>query len=111
MKQVDETRSKPAKRRPAMDPDARENQLISLAVDLAEERLRKGTASSAEVVHFLKMGSRKERLEREAKSKEIELLTAKTEAIKAAQNSAELYEKAIKAMQLYQGVRDDGTDV
>ena len=51
--------------RPALTPEARENQLVSLAVDLAEQQLRDGTASSQVITHYLKLGSTKERLEKE----------------------------------------------
>lgn len=37
--------------RPALTPEARENQLISLASDLAEKQLREGTASSQVITH------------------------------------------------------------
>ena len=52
-------------RRPALTPEARENQLISLAVDLAEKQLQEGTASSQVITHYLKLGSTKERIEKE----------------------------------------------
>ena len=64
------------KRRAAMSPEARENQLISEAVDLAEEQIINGTASSQVITHFLKLGSMKERLEREKLQNENELLNA-----------------------------------
>ena len=51
--------------RPALTPEARENQMIALAVDLVEQRLLDGTASSQETTHFLKLGSMKNRLEME----------------------------------------------
>lgn len=95
------------KQRPATNPDARENQLIALAVDLVEERLRKGTASSAETVHFLKMGSTKERLAREKEEEEIKLLKAKTEAIQSAKQVEELYKEALTAMRTYSGNNGD----
>ena len=44
------------KTRPALTPEAREKQLVALAVDLVEKRLREGTASSQEVTHILKPG-------------------------------------------------------
>ena len=62
-----------SKRRPATSPEARENQLISLAVDLAEQQLMKGTASSQVITHYLKMGSTKEKLEKEILEKDPEL--------------------------------------
>ena len=89
--------------RPALSPEARENQLIALAVDLVEQRLLEGTASSQETTHFLKLGSMKNKLEMEKMREENELLKAKTESIKSAKKSEELFEEAIKAMQRYSG--------
>ena len=91
------------KLRPALTPEARENQLISLAVDLAERQLMEGTASSQVITHYLKLGTAKERLEREKLEKENELLRAKTEAIQSAQRVEELYENALNAMRAYSG--------
>ena len=69
---------------PGRTPEARENQLISLAYDLVEERLRNGTATSAETVAILRLGTQKERLERELNQKKIALMEAKTEALQSA---------------------------
>lgn len=106
---VTTSQTKP-KMRPALTPEARENQLISLAVDLVEERLRNGTASSQETTHFLKLGSPKARLEKEKLEREVELLRAKTEAIESAKHVEELYANAIKAMQKYSGNGDPDDD-
>jgi hypothetical protein len=92
---------------PALDPEMRENQMISLAVNLAEEKLRDGTASNQLIVHYLKLGSTKERLEKEKLEKENELLRAKTEALESAKRSEELYAEAIKAITRYSGHYDD----
>lgn len=105
----------PASRvRPALTPEARENQMINAAVDLAEQQLRDGTASSAVIVHYLKLGSSKDRLERERLEEENKLLRAKTEAIQSAKNVEELYAKAIASMGEYRGEvgssDDDGDD-
>ncbi len=89
--------------RPALTPEARENQLISAAVDLAEKQLLEGTASSQVITHYLKLGSTRERLEREKLEEENKLLRAKTKAIEEAADMKELYENAIKAMQRYSG--------
>lgn len=91
------------KRRPALSPEARENQLISLAYDLAEERLSDKTASSQEVTHFLKLGSTKAQLEKEKLKQENALLSAKTESLESAKRVEELYDKALKAMKAYSG--------
>lgn len=95
------------KMRPALTPEAREGQLISLATDLVEKRLRNGTATSQEVVHFLRLGSMRERLERERLENENILLRAKTEALESQAKIEELYANAIKAMQRYSPSRDD----
>lgn len=92
--------------RPALTPEARENQLISLAVDLAEKQLQEGTASSQVITHYLKLGSTKERIEREILEKQKELITAKTESLQSSKRVEELYENAIKAMRNYSGQGD-----
>ena len=89
--------------RPALTPEARENQLISYAVDLAEKQLREGTASSQVITHYLKLGSTRERLEREKLEEENKLLKARTEALQSSKRLEELYEGAIKAMRDYSG--------
>ena len=91
------------KRRAAMSPEARENQLISEAVDLAEEQIINGTASSQVITHFLKLGSMKERLEREKLQNENELLKAKVKNLESAERSEEMYRKVINAMREYSG--------
>ena len=92
--------------RPALTPEARENQMISLAVDLAEKQLMEGTASSQVITHYLKLGSTKERLEKEKLEEENKLLRARTEALQSAKKSEELFEEAIKAMRSYSGNGD-----
>ena len=98
------------KTRPALTPEAREGQLIALATDLVEQRLRDGTATSQEVVHFLRLGSMRERLERERLENENILLRAKTEALESQAKVEELYANAIKAMQRYSGSGDEDDD-
>ena len=99
---------KPArKRRPALTPEARENQLIALAVDLVERRLIEGTASSQETTHFLKLGSSRERLEREILQRQKELTEAKTENMRSPAHNDELFTRAIEAMSRYRGNQDD----
>lgn len=88
---------------PARSLEARENQLISLAVDLAEKQLRDGTASSQVITHYLKMGSTKERLEKEKLEQENKVLKAKAEAYESSKQTAELYKNALDAMRKYTG--------
>lgn len=96
--------------RPALSPDARENQLISLAVDLVEQRLLDGTASSQETTHFLKLGSSKNRLELEKLAEENKLLRAKTEALQSQKKMEETYIEALNAMRKYAGYGDRDED-
>jgi hypothetical protein len=95
------------KLRPALSPEARENQMIALAMDLVEQRLRDGTASSQETTHFLKAASQKSKLELENLRLTNELTAAKTKAIGDTAEIKILYEDALKAMRKYQGQGDD----
>ena len=95
---------------PALTREARENQLICLAMDLVEQRLIDGTASSQETTHFLKLGTTMAQLEKVQKQREIEMLQAKTQALKSQERQEELFEKAIKAMQRYSGRMDESDD-
>ena len=108
MAKVKSSKSEPSRKyiRPALTPEARENQMISLAIDLVEKRLLDGSASSQETTHFLKLATTKAKLEKEILEKQKELLAAKTESIKSAKRVEELYSKALKAMQNYQGNGD-----
>ena len=92
---------------PALTREERENQLTALSYDAVEERIKSGKATSQELIHFLKLGSTRERQEREKMAKEIELLNAKIEDIQQSKVIEELYGNAINAMRLYSGA-DDG---
>ena len=89
--------------RPALSPEARENQLIALAMDLAEQRLRDGTATSQEVTHFLRLGSPRNQLEEQKLKKEIELLEAKKADLASKDKIEEMYADAMKAFGIYSG--------
>lgn len=89
--------------RPALTPEARENQMIALAVDLAEQQLRDGTASSQVITHYLKLASSKEKIEQEKMQLEKELLEAKTKNLQSSQHSEELYAKVLEAFTRYSG--------
>ena len=96
--------------RPASTPEARENQLVSLAVELAERQLLDGTASSQVITHYLKLGSTKEKLDYELKKKQMDLLQAKTESLQSAQRVEELYKNALEAMRGYSGGISDSNE-
>lgn len=99
--------SEPVKRiRPATTPEAREQQLVALAVDLAEKQLLEGTASSQVITHYLKLGSTKEKIEKEILEKQKELIEAKTQSLQSAQRIEELYTNALDAMRNYSGRND-----
>ena len=107
MAKVRATTTKPTqKRRPALTPEAREQQLISLAVDLVEQRLIDGTASSQETTHFLKLATQKYRIETEILKSQKEMIEAKTETLKSQKRMEGLYEEAIKAFRNYNGQGD-----
>lgn len=89
--------------RPALTPEADEQQMIYLATDLAKRQLLDGTASSQVITHYLMLGSSKKKLESEVMELQKELLVAKTEALRSTKTIEELYNKAIKAMRVYSG--------
>lgn len=109
-KRVNSSSTSSKKLRPALTPEARENQLISLAMDEAERQLREGTASSQVISHFLKLGTSKNLLELEKLKHENALLEAKTEALQSTKRMEELYSEAIKAMQQYSGHGEEEED-
>lgn len=90
-------------RRPATSPKDQEDELINLAVKLAEQQLRDGTASTQVIVHYLKLGSTRGMLEQEMLENKTKLVKAQTESIQASKKNEELYENALKAMSLYSG--------
>jgi hypothetical protein len=108
MKKIEDAPSSESLRkiRPALSPEARENQLVSLAVDLAEKQLSDGTASSQVITHYLKLGSTKERIEKEILEKQKELIEAKTQSLQSARRIEELYANALNAMRNYSGQGD-----
>lgn len=105
---------KESRRKPATTPEARENEMVSHAIDLAEKQILDGTASSQVVTHFLKLGSTRERLEQARLESENELAKAKIESIESQKRVEELYVDAIKAMRTYIGdevvSEDNGED-
>lgn len=92
---------KPRQSRPADNPDSREKQLVSLAVDLAEKQLRDGTASPSVLNHFLKIASRREVLERDILEKQSKLIQSKAESISQSKEAEKLAKAAIEAMKSY----------
>lgn len=100
------------RRRPATTEEGRENQLVSLAIDLAEKQMIEGTASSQVITHYLKLGSTREKLEQQRLAHENQLLISKAEQLESAKKVEELYANALEAMRSYSGqqVEQGGDD-
>lgn len=94
------------RQKPSLDPEVRENQLISYAIDLVEQRLLDGTASSQETTHFLKLATQKSRLENQLLEAQTQMAIAKKEALQSQKHSEELFAEAIKAFRNYSGQGD-----
>jgi hypothetical protein len=108
---VQRTATKAHKRRPATTPEGRESQLIALAVDVVEQQMLDGTASSQVLTHFLKLGSIRESMERDKLLQEIAVLKAKVAQIDSAANVETLYKSALAAMRRYSGQGPGPDDV
>lgn len=107
-RRASESEEPASRRRPATTPEGRENQMIALAVNLAEKQMLEGTASAQVISHYLKLGSSREQLEKERIQHENELMAVKKDAIANAQNMESLFSEAISAMRSYQGGFSDG---
>ena len=94
-------------RKPENSVEEQENIMICLAVKQKKKELREGKASAQVVLHYLKLGSTKERLEREKLEQETSLVKAKTKAYQSADELKEMYKDAIKAMGIYSGEVDE----
>ena len=98
------SQSEPSKKiRPGLTPEARENQLITLAINLAEKQLLEGTASAQVISHYLKLGTTQARIEKEILEEQRDLIKAKTEALQSQKRVEELYADALDAMRKYSG--------
>lgn len=91
------------RQKPSLDPEVRENQLIALAIDLVEQRLLDGTASSQETTHFLKLATQKSRLENKLLEAQASLAVAKKEKVESDKRTEELFAEAIAAFRNYSG--------
>lgn len=98
------------KPRPATSIEEEENELIELAINAAKKQLKEGTASAQVITHYLKLGSTKERTEKQKIEKEIELLEAKAESLKSAKKQEEFYIKAVEAFKTYTPSDHGGDD-
>lgn len=92
---------------PARTVEGREQQMMALAMDLAERKLRDGTASNQLICHFLKQATVQAELEKEKIKAEVELRKAQVKSIHDQKNMEEAYNKAIEALKTYQGIKDE----
>lgn len=98
---------------PATTLEGRENQLIAMAYDLAEERMHNKSASAQEVVHFLKLGTTRERLEQDKLRNELGVLQARVKEMEGRRTGEDMYNKALAAFRGYSGqepIEDDDSD-
>ncbi len=94
------------KRKPATSTKNREQQIVSYAIDLAEQQILDGTVSTGVHVHFLKLGTEMYKLEQLKVQKEILLITAKADSVEQTSNGNEIAEQAIKALKSYESSSD-----
>ena len=106
-KQTETNMSDRIVRRPALTPEARENQLIAEAIDFVEQRILNGTASSQETTHFLKLGSTKAQYEKEVLKMQRDLMQAKIDNIKSYEKNEEFQQQVIEMFKKYSGEEDD----
>ena len=97
--------------RPALNPEDREQQIANAAYNLAEKQILEGTASSQVITHFLKVGSQREKYERERLIEENKKLRAQTEALQSAKHIEELYAAAMQVFKGYQGYEEEQEDI
>lgn len=105
-----EKSEKQLRQKPATTPEEEENECIALAYSLVKKRLKEGTATSQETVHFLRAGSTKQKEEVEKLRKENDLLVAKVESLESQKRIEDLYEDAIAAMRVYSGHGSDSEE-
>ena len=88
-------------------PKAREERIISKAMDLAEKKIEDGTASSQLICHFLKLHDPDEPIKREILERQRDLIVAKTENLKSQRRADEALDRVVRAMKRYSGASDD----
>ena len=107
----DKTKAKSSRGRPASTPKEREDEMINLAMGLAEQQLRDGTATPSVIVHYLKLGSTRGIIENQMLEKKADLLRAQKEKLDSDKRMEDLYEQALKAMKVYGGQVEDDADI
>lgn len=113
-KDISKTPETKRTRRRALSPEAQEQQMISLAMDLAEQQLRDGTASAQVITHYLKLGSSKEKKDLEKAEAEISLMKARIASLEREERIEELFKDALDSFKVYSGqtvtAEDEGVE-
>lgn len=102
-RRTDDAPPKSRRRPPASTPQARENEMIALAVDAAERMMQGDNPPAQIVTHYLKLGSSTEKLNQMKTEAELELMQKKVEIMDAHERIEALYSGAIEAMRSYRG--------
>lgn len=97
--------------RTPVTPEAEEAEMIAMATALAKKQLREGTASAQVITHYLKLGTTRERLEKEILVEQKKLYAAKTDQIETGKKLETLYQDAITAFTSYLPTQDSNTEM
>lgn len=107
MTEVPENTTRPRRKRPAITAAEQEREMIELATACAREQLKNGTASSQVIVHYLKLGTTREALEKEKLRHENLLLESKKKEIDNRADYTRIAQEAVDAFRRYSGYSDD----
>ena len=93
----------PMRRPPARTRERRTQQLVVLAEELVEERLRNGTASPTEVTAVLRLGTAQELANVERIKAQTDYLHAQRAKAESETVREEMFKEAMEAMSRYAG--------
>lgn len=91
-------------KRRARTKEGRERQLISLAIDRAEQQIRDGTVSPGVLTHYLRLATAREQAEVERTRRQADVLRSKEEAYESMKRADERYDELLRVMRGYSGV-------
>lgn len=94
---------------PGISPADHEEKMIGLAMNLVEQRLRDGTATSQETTFWLRLAAQREQdaINREMMEKQMALMEAKIQSLQASDRMEQLITDAMEAFKRYSGYSDD----
>lgn len=91
----------------AKTSEQREAEMINLAMELSEQKLRDGTAPAPLVMMFAKAGLKRQQLEDSKLESEVHMLRAKVADMERAGQSNEKLDRVFRALRTYQGMPVD----